>query len=60
MNHTIDFRPMRPTVPMSPILAMPTARVANTSGPMIILIRRRKVVVTRPKPLTRPVVSSTV
>jgi hypothetical protein len=29
---------------MSPILAMPTTSVANTSGAMIILMRRRKMV----------------
>ena len=60
MNQASDLMPTRPTVPRSPILAMPTARVANTSGPMIILIRRRKVVVTTPKPETQGAVSSMV
>ncbi len=38
--------PTRPTLLVSPILAMPTVSVANTNGAMIILIRRRKMSVT--------------
>ncbi|MNS95863.1 hypothetical protein D3C72_1301390 [compost metagenome] len=41
INHIIAFRPMRPTARPSPMLAMPATSVANTSGPMIILIIRR-------------------
>jgi hypothetical protein len=42
MNHSIALPPMRPTVLGSPIWATPTTSVENTSGAMIILIRRRK------------------
>ena len=41
--------PTRPSAPVSPICAMPTTSVANTSGAMIILISRRKIVVTMPE-----------
>ena len=41
-NQTIALAPMRPTALVSPMCAMPTTRVENTSGAMIILIRRRK------------------
>jgi hypothetical protein len=41
MNQPSALPPTRPTVLMSPIFAMPTTRVENTSGAMIILIRRR-------------------
>jgi len=41
-NHAIAFRPMRPTALPSPMPAMPATSVANTSGPMIILIIRMK------------------
>ncbi|MOA19026.1 hypothetical protein D3C78_1393780 [compost metagenome] len=41
-NQPIALAPMRPTVAESPMRAMPTTRVENTSGAMIILIRRRK------------------
>ena len=44
-NQPSALTPMRPTSLASPILAMPTTRVANTSGAMIILIRRRNSVV---------------
>ena len=42
MNQVMAFAPMRPTALVSPICATPTTRVENTSGAMIILIRRRK------------------
>ncbi|MNC37055.1 hypothetical protein D3C75_856060 [compost metagenome] len=42
MNQPRVLAPMRPTVRVSPILAMPTTRVVNTRGAMIILMRRRK------------------
>ena len=42
-NHSIALPPTRPTVPASDMWPMPTTRVENTSGPMIILIRRRKI-----------------
>ena len=35
--------PMRPTVLISPILAIPTTKVENTKGAIIILIRRKKI-----------------
>ena len=44
MNQPSDLPPTRPTVAMSPILAMPTTSVENTSGAMIILIRRRNAI----------------
>src|SRR6185436_9745245 len=44
MNQPIALLPTRPTVAISPILAMPTTSVENTSGAMIILIRRRNIV----------------
>ena len=42
MNQPSAFPPIRPTVRMSSIFAIPTTRVAKTSGEMIILMRRRK------------------
>ena len=36
--------PMRPTPLMSPWLAMPTTSMAKSSGAMMTLIRRRKIV----------------
>ena len=36
------FSPMRPIVFRSPVPAMPTTSVENSSGAMIILIMRRK------------------
>ena len=45
MNQPSALTPMRPTSAASPILAMPTTSVENTSGAMIILIRRRNRVV---------------
>ncbi len=42
MNQTIALAPMRPTALVSPMWAMPTTRVENTRGAMIILISRRK------------------
>ena len=44
MNQPSALPPTRPTVAMSPILPMPTTRVENTSGAMIILIRRRNAI----------------
>ena len=41
-NHSIALAPIRPTDLVSPMWATPTTRVENTSGAMIILIRRRK------------------
>jgi hypothetical protein len=41
-NQSIAFAPMRPTALVSPICATPTTSVENTSGAMIILMRRRK------------------
>ena len=43
-NHSMAFPPTRPTVPASAMWPIPTTSVENTSGPMIILIRRRKIV----------------
>ena len=45
-NHSMARRPMRPTARPSVMLARPDTSVAKTSGAMIILIRRRKMVVT--------------
>ena len=42
MNQTIALPPMRPTALVSPMCATPTTSVENTSGAMIILMRRRK------------------
>src|SRR6266705_4013996 len=42
MNQPIVLMPMRPIALVSPMCAMPTTRVENTSGAMIILISRRK------------------
>ncbi len=47
INQPRVLAPMRPTVRVSPILAMPTTRVVNTRGAMIILMRRRKMSVSR-------------
>ena len=41
-NHSIALPPIRPTALVSPICATPTTSVVNTSGAMIILIKRRK------------------
>lgn len=43
MNQPSARLPMRPTERASPMPARPATRVANTSGAMIILIRRRKI-----------------
>jgi hypothetical protein len=40
-KYTIAFAPIRPVVFKSPLAPMPTTRVENRSGAMIILIRRR-------------------
>ena len=42
MNQVMVLTPMRPTEAASSMWAMPATRVVNTSGAMIILIRRRK------------------
>ena len=47
-NHSMALPPTRPTAPASAMWPMPTTRVENTSGPMIILIRRRKIVLPMP------------
>ena len=41
-NQPMVLRPIRPIALVSPMCAMPTTSVENTSGAMIILIRRRK------------------
>ncbi len=41
MNHPSDLTKTRPTEEASPMCAIPTTRVENTSGPISILIRRR-------------------
>ena len=41
-NQPMVLAKMRPSLAPEPIWAMPPTRVANTSGAMIILIRRRK------------------
>jgi len=41
MNHSMALPNTRPTAPASPIWAIPTTRVENTSGPISILISRR-------------------
>ena len=45
-NQPSALAPMRPTSDALSILAMPTTSVENTSGAMIILIRRRNSVLT--------------
>jgi hypothetical protein len=43
MNQAMVRRPIRPSAPPdAPMCATPATRVENTSGPMIILISRRK------------------
>ena len=43
MNQAMVRRPMRPSAPPeAPMCATPATSVENTSGPMIILISRRK------------------
>ena len=44
-NQSMAFPPTLPTVFRSPSLAIPTTRVAKTSGAMIIWTRRRKITV---------------
>ncbi len=44
-NQPMVLRPIRPTEATSPMCAMPTTSVENTSGAMIILISRRNTVV---------------
>ena len=46
-NQPIVLSPIRPTAALSPMCAIPTTRVENTSGAMIILISRKKTVVMR-------------
>ena len=41
-NHSMALPPTRPTAPVSAMWPMPTTRVENTRGPMMILISRRK------------------
>ncbi len=43
-NHSMALPPTRPTVPASDMWPMPTTSVEKTSGPMIILISRRKII----------------
>ncbi|GAA0001530.1 hypothetical protein BRDID11002_15310 [Bradyrhizobium diazoefficiens] len=47
MNHPMVLAKMRPSLAPEPIWAMPPTRVANTSGAMIILIRRRNIMAIR-------------
>ena len=42
-NQPSDLAKMRPTLLASPIWAIPTTNVEKTSGPISILIRRRKI-----------------
>ncbi len=56
-NHTMAFSPTRPTDSTAPIRAMPTISVDTTSGAMTILIRRRKIVVTKPQAAIQSAVS---
>ena len=42
-NHSIALPPTRPTADASAMWPMPTTSVENTSGAMIILISRRKI-----------------
>ena len=42
MNHPSALANTRPTEAASPMCAMPTTSVENTSGPISIFIRRRK------------------
>ena len=44
INHNMALPPTLPTVLRSPNLAIPTTKVANTNGAMIICTRRRKMV----------------
>ncbi len=46
-NQPMVLAKMRPSLEPEPIWAMPPTRVANTSGAMIILIRRRKITAIR-------------
>ncbi|MCY1421053.1 hypothetical protein D9M71_366960 [compost metagenome] len=48
-NQAMARKPMRPTERELPMLAIPPTSVANTSGAMIILIKRRKISVTMEK-----------
>ncbi|VTO18927.1 Uncharacterised protein [Brevundimonas vancanneytii] len=47
MNQVMVLTPIRPTEAASSMCAMPATRVVNTSGAMIILIKRRKTSVIR-------------
>ncbi len=49
-NQIIALVPMRPTVAALSIWPMPLVRVVSTKGAMIILIRRRKMLVTLSEP----------
>ena len=50
MNQPMVLTPTRPMEALSSMWAMPTTRVENTSGPMIILISRRNTSVRMPRP----------
>ena len=47
-NQSIALPPTRPTAPASAMCPMPTTSVENTSGPMIILISRKKIMLPMP------------
>ena len=53
MNHPRDFPPIRRIEAAPSIRATPTTSVENTSGAMIILMRRRKPVVMMDRPADR-------
>ena len=58
MNQPSVLTPTRPMAAESPIWAMPPTRVANTSGAMIILIRRRKMSVMMDRPAAAALASA--
>ena len=58
INQPSALPPTRPTVAISPILAMPTTNVEKTKGAMIILIKRKKMVGNRPVSSEKPGLAS--
>ena len=58
MNQPSALPPMRPTVRMSSIFAIPTTRVEKTRGAMIILISRRNAFGSSAMPSENPVLLS--
>ena len=53
-KYRIAFPPIRPMVLILPVPAIPTTKVAKMSGAMIDLIRRRKMVPSRPSSFAGP------